>query len=113
MGKFSIKKGKDGQHYFNLLATNGQVILSSEGYTTTGAMHNGIESVKKNAPDDKHYDREESKNGKYYFTLKATNGQVIGKSQMYESTAGRDNGIESVKKNAPDAPTVEEEETVS
>jgi uncharacterized protein YegP (UPF0339 family) len=47
MGKFSTKTGKDGQHYFNLLATNGQVILSSEGYTTTAAMHNGIESVKR------------------------------------------------------------------
>jgi len=109
MGKFSTKKGKDGQHYFNLLATNGQVILSSEGYTTTTAMHNGIESVKKNAPDDKHFDRETSKNGKFYFNLKASNGQVIGKSQMYESESGRDNGIESVKKNAPGAPTVEEE----
>jgi len=109
MGKFSTKTGKDGQYYFNLLATNGQVILTSEGYTTAAAMNNGIESVKKNAPDDKHFDREESKNGKYYFNLKAGNGQVIGKSQMYESITSRDNGIESVKKNAPDAPTVEEE----
>jgi uncharacterized protein YegP (UPF0339 family) len=109
MGKFSTKTGKDGQHYFNLLATNGQVILTSEGYTTTAAMNNGIESVKKNAPEDKHFDREESKNGKFYFNLKAGNGQVIGKSQMYESTASRDNGIESVKKNAPEASTVEEE----
>ena len=55
MGKFSTKKGKDGH---NLLATNGQVILSSEGYTTTTAIHNGVESVKKNAPEDKHFDRE-------------------------------------------------------
>lgn len=109
MGKFSTKKGKDGQHYFNLLATNGQVILTSEGYTSTAGMNNGIESVKKNAPEDGHYDRENSKNGKFYFNLKATNGQVIGKSQMYESAASRDNGIESVKKNAPDAPIVEEE----
>lgn len=108
MGKFSTKKGKDGQHYFNLLASNGQVILTSEGYTTSSAMHNGIESVKKNAPDDKHFDRETSKNGKSYFNLKATNGQVIGKSQMYESEASMNNGIESVKKNAPEAPIVEE-----
>lgn len=109
MGKFVTKTGKDGQHYFNLLATNGQVILSSEGYTSASGMNNGIESVKKNAPADGHYDRETAKNGKFYFTLKATNGQVIGKSQMYESEAGRDNGIESVKKNAPDALTVAEE----
>src|ERR1700761_5201811 len=106
MGKFATKTGKDGQHYFNLLAANGQVILSSEGYTTTSAMHNGIESVKKNAPEDKHFEKASSKNGKFYFNLKASNGQVVGKSQMYESEASRDNGIESVKKNAPGAPTV-------
>ncbi len=108
MGKFSTKTGKDGQHYFNLLAANGQVILTSEGYTTTSAMHNGIESVKKNASDDKHFDRDTSTNGKFYFRLKATNGQIIGKSQMYESEASMNNGIESVKKNAPEAQTVEE-----
>jgi uncharacterized protein YegP (UPF0339 family) len=109
MGKFLTKTGKDGQHYFNLTASNGQVILSGEGYTSTAAMKNGIESVKKNAPDDNRYDRETSKNGKFYFNLKASNGQVIGKSEMYESIASRDNGIESVKKNAPEAPIVEEE----
>jgi uncharacterized protein len=110
MGKFETKLGKDHQHYFNLLAANGQVILSSEGYTTTSAMHNGIESVKKNAHIDAHYDREIAKNGKFYFNLKAGNGQVIGKSQMYESAAGRDHGIESVKHNAPEAVVVEVEE---
>ncbi|MBO9638744.1 MAG: YegP family protein, partial [Siphonobacter aquaeclarae] len=54
------------------------------------------------------YDRKTASNGKYYFTLKAGNGQVIGTSQMYESASGRDNGIESVKKNAPDA-SIEDE----
>ncbi len=108
MGKFVTKTGKDGQFYFNLLATNGQVILSSEGYTTSAARQNGIDSVKKNAGDDSRYEKLTSTNGKPYFTLKASNGQVIGKSQMYESEAGRDNGIASVKSNAPDAPVVEE-----
>lgn len=109
MGKFVTKKGKDGQYYFNLLATNGQVILSSEGYTSLAGMNNGIESVKKNSQIDGHFDRETSKNGKFFFNLKATNGQVIGKSQMYESIASRDNGIESVKKNAPIGIVAEEE----
>lgn len=108
MGKFKTKTGNDGQYYFNLHADNGQVILSSEGYTTTSARANGIESVKKNAGNDANYDRLEAGNGKFYFNLKAANSQVIGKSQMYESTQGRDNGIESVKSNAPNA-TVEEE----
>ncbi|MCR6720768.1 MAG: YegP family protein [Chitinophagaceae bacterium] len=108
MGKFVTKTGKDGQYYFNLKADNGQTILSSEGYTTAAARDNGIESVRKNAPDDSKYDRLTSKNGKHYFNLKAGNGQVIGTSEMYESAAARDNGIESVKKNAPDATVAEE-----
>ena len=108
MGKFSTKTGNDGQYYFNLKADNGQVILSSEGYTTTAARLNGIESVKANAGDDKKYERLTASNGKFYFNLKATNGQVIGKSQMYENEAGRNNGIESVKNNAPNAPIAEE-----
>ena len=108
MGKFATKTGKDGQYYFNLKADNGQVILSSEGYTTTAARQNGIDSVKTNAKDDSKFDRLTSTNGKHYFNLKAGNGQVIGRSEMYESAAGRDNGIESVKNNAPDAPVVED-----
>lgn len=108
MGKFVTKTGNNGEYYFNLVAGNGQVILSSEGYTTTAARQNGIDSVKKNAGDDARFDRLTSSNGKPYFNLKASNGQVIGKSQMYESEASRDNGIASVKANAPDAPVVEE-----
>jgi uncharacterized protein len=59
------------------------------------------------AQDDNKFDRKTATNGKYYFNLKATNGQIIGSSEMYESASGMENGIESVKKNAPDA-TVEE-----
>lgn len=107
MGKFVVSVRKNGEYQFNLKAGNGQVILSSEGYTTKAACLNGIESVKKNAPDDDRFDRKTSSNGKPYFNLKAGNGQIIGSSEMYESEASRDNGIESVKKNAPDA-SVEE-----
>lgn len=110
MGKFVITTRKNGEFQFNLKATNGQVILSSEGYTTLAACKNGIESVKKNSPEDARYERKKSTNGKFYFNLKATNGQVIGSSQMYQSEDSRDNGIESVKRNAPDAEVVEEQE---
>lgn len=105
MGKFVIKTQKDGQFYFNLVAGNGQNILKSEAYTTKPACLNGINSVKENAANDARYDRKESANGKPYFNLKAGNGQVIGTSELYESTAARENGIESVKKNAPEAAT--------
>lgn len=103
MGKFVITKRANGEFQFNLKAGNGQVILASEGYTTKAACENGIESVKKNSQDDARFERLTSKNDKYYFLLKASNGQAIGSSEMYESVASRDNGIESVKKNAPDA----------
>ncbi|MBB6235759.1 hypothetical protein HDC90_000359 [Pedobacter sp. AK013] len=105
MGKFVITKRTNGEYQFNLKAGNGQVILASEGYAAKSSCENGIESVKKNGQDDSKFERKTSKNGKHYFNLKATNGQIIGSSEMYESTSARDNGIESVKKNAPDAET--------
>ena len=107
MGKFVIKTQKDGQFYFNLLAGNGQSILKSEAYITKQACENGIASVKSNAGKKKRFEKKESKNGKPFFNLKAGNGQIIGSSELYETTASRDNGIESVKNNAPDA-SVEE-----
>lgn len=106
-GKFELKTSTNGKFYFNLKAGNGQIILSSEMYESKSAAENGIASVQKNAGDDGRYDRKESSSGKPYFTLKAGNGQVIGKSEMYESTASMENGIESVKKNGPDAAIVE------
>ena len=103
MGKFEITKRKNGEFQFNLKAGNGQIILTSEGYTTRASCDNGIESVRKNSPDDSKFERKESSNGKSYFNLKASNGQIIGVSQMYETDSARDNGIASVKTNATDA----------
>lgn len=103
MGKFVITKRKNGEYQFNLKAGNGQTILSSEGYSAKAGCENGIESVRKNSQDDSKYESKTSANEKYYFNLKATNGQIIGTSEMYESVASKDNGIASVKSNAPDA----------
>lgn len=106
-GKFEVKTAKNGQTHFNLLASNGQIILQSEMYETKASAMNGVESVKKNAPLDERYERLVSQSGKPYFVLKAGNHQVVGQSQQYESEAGRDNGIESVKKHAPEATVVD------
>jgi hypothetical protein len=103
MGAFDIKKDKSGQFRFNLKAGNGQIILSSEAYKTKASCENGIESVRKNSQNDAMFDRKTAKNGKPYFNLKASNGQAIGASEMYSSTSAMENGIASVKKNAPDA----------
>ena len=88
---------------FNLKASNGQIILTSELYNTEKAAENGIASVRKNAGSDARFERKASKKGEPYFVLKATNGQVVGKSEMYSGKPGMENGIKSVAKNAADA----------
>ena len=102
-GKFELNSSSNGKFFFNLKASNGQIILSSEMYESKAAAENGIESVKKNAADDGRYDRLTAKNGDPYFVLKAANGQQIGRSETYKSAAAMENGIESVKSNAPDS----------
>ena len=107
MGKFEIKTRKNGEFQFNLKATNGQVILTSEGYKTKASCLNGVESVKKNSQDEKRFEVKEASNGKPYFNLMASNGQIIGSSQMYANVVNMKNGIASVMKNAPEAPIVD------
>ncbi|MBI9044795.1 MAG: YegP family protein [Anaerolineaceae bacterium] len=106
-GKFELKAAKSGQYIFNLKAGNGQVILTSEQYTGKDGAKNGIESVRENSQEDGRFERLEAKNGQSYFTLKAKNGQVIGRSEMYSSNSSMENGIESVKKNAHGAEFVD------
>ena len=121
MGKFVLKTVATG-YKFDLKAGNGEVIATSEVYTTEAACKNGIESVAKNAPvagvEDqtvegfeavKHpkFEMYVDKAGEFRFRLKATNGQVIAVSEGYTSKSGCENGIASVKKNAVDAEVVE------
>lgn len=122
MGKFVIRETATGIK-FDLKADNGQVIATSEVYTTEDACRNGIASVQKNAPvaavedqtvegyaTEKHpkFEIYKDKAGEFRFRLKATNGQVIAVSEGYKAMAGCENGIESVKKNSVDAAIVEE-----
>lgn len=99
MGKFEIYKDMAGEFRFRLKARNGEIILSSEGYTTKASCANGVYAVQHNCGLVNRYERGEAKNGKHYFNLKAANGQVIGTSQLYTSTSSCDRGIESVRKN--------------
>ena len=107
MGKFEVYQDAKSEYRFRLKANNGQTILASEGYSAKAGCMNGIESVRKNSQDDSKFDKKISSNGKHYFNLKASNGQVIGTSEMYESSSGMENGIASVKTNAPNASVVE------
>ena len=121
MGKFVIKTVPSGMK-FDLKAGNGEVIATSEVYTTKAACKSGVISVKKNAPvahiedqteegykKEKHpkFEVYQDKAGEYRFRLKATNGQAIAASEGYKTKTSCLNGIESVKKNAPEAEVVE------
>ena len=83
------------------------LILTSQGYDDKSGCRNGIESVRKNGPNAAMFEKKSSSDGKFYFLLKAGNGQVIGTSQRYASEAACDNGIESVQHHAADAKLVE------
>ena len=124
MGKFVIKKAKTGIK-FDLKATNGQVVASSQVYKSMKTCLNGTASVVKNAPiaalEDQTvegYAKQKcpkfevyvDKKGEYRFRLKGINGQIIAVSEGYVKIASCMNGIDSVRKNAVDAPVEEEEE---
>ena len=118
MGKFVVKETKTGVK-FDLKATNGQVIATSEVYNSEASCLNGVESVRKNAPIANLEDQtvegfETAKNpkfeiytdkaGEFRFRLKARNGEVIAVSEGYVQKPSCLNGVESVRKNAPEAP---------
>lgn len=104
--RYEIFLGTDSQYYFRLRAANSEIILQSEGYTTRQGAVNGVQSVRVHSPYDRFYSRLPSRDNKYYFTLNAANNQTIGRSQVYSSSAAREIGIESVKRNGPTAPIV-------
>ena len=97
---YELKKDNSSKFRFNLKAANGEIILSSQGYAQKASALAGIESVRTNGPTETNYERKASTSGQPYFVLKASNGQVIGNSEMYSSPAARDNGIASVQKNS-------------
>ena len=118
-GKFVIITAKNGEFTFNLKASNGEVVLTaSETYPNMGACENGIASVKKNSgvhiedqtreekQTNPKYELYKDKAGEFRFRLKASNGEIIGKSEGYKAKASAKKGIASIAKNAPDAPIV-------
>lgn len=109
-GKFVVTKGNDEKYYFNLKAGNGEVILTSQGYKAKADCMNGIESVKKNSQSGSRFEVKKSNDGKDYFVLTSTNGQIIGKSQMYKSDGGCSNGMKSVSNSAADATVTDDTE---
>ncbi len=106
-GKYELKDARGGKFNFNLKAGNGQIVLSSETYETKKSAEKGIESVRKNGPNEKRFEKKSSTKKQPYFVLKASNGEPIGRSEMYNTEASRDKGIASVMKNSAEAKVVD------
>ena len=106
-GKFEIYKDKAGEFRFRLKASNGQGVLTSEGYKAKSGAKNGVESVQKNSGNAERFEKVTTKSGKHRFRLKAANNQIIGQSENYESEAARDNGIQAVHRAASGAKVVD------
>jgi uncharacterized protein len=102
-GKFELKKNDSGKFMFNLKASNGRVILTSQLYRAKAAALAGIESVRQHAADAANFERKTSAAGEPYFVLKAANRQIIGTSEMYNAAASMEKGIASVQAHAPEA----------
>ncbi|MGJ8657579.1 MAG: YegP family protein [Akkermansiaceae bacterium] len=94
---------KTKKFHYRLKAANGQIILSGQAYKDKASCANGVESVLKNGADENRYEIKESTDGRKYFVLKSSNGQIIGQSQMYKSESGLKNGIMSVGNNIADS----------
>lgn len=109
MGKFVIIKTGNGEYYFSLKTADSQIILTSQLYSSKADCIAGIELVRTNCSEFSCYERKKSIDKKHYFVLKASDGQIIGNSEMFETNAGMDNGIESVKKNGQSTSVIEEE----
>ncbi len=101
---FYTRESADGQHYFTLTEA-GKTLLKSELYKQKSSCLNGIESVKKNAQEEKNYEKLSSQNGKFYFNIKASNGQVVGTSVMFTSEAERQNAVDKLVAACHKAPT--------
>jgi uncharacterized protein YegP (UPF0339 family) len=124
MGKFVMGPTKNGGFRFNLKAANGEIIATSETYSSEAACRNGIESIRKNAVEAKLEDQTvenfeqqthpkfevyKDKSGEFRFRLKARNGEIIATGESYKAKASCLNGIDSIRRNAPDSPVIVEE----
>jgi len=98
-GYYELKKTDGGKFHFTLNAGNHEVILASQLYAEKGSAESGIAAVREHGTHDARYERKMSAKGEPYFSLKSTNGQIIGTSEMYGSEASRDNGVKSVMSN--------------
>ena len=102
--KVLLKESKAKEPFsFSFVNDAGKMVVKSENYKAKPSAVNGIESVKKNCQNDARYELKESKNGKFFFNVKASNGQIVGTSALFGSEAERGAAIDDLKAKGPDA----------
>ncbi len=106
-GKFEIENSNDDKYFFRLRSSGGTTLLISETFTTKASAKTSIASVQSNAANDGRYARATSSDKRYYFTLKASNGEKIGTSLLHDTENARNLAIESTKRDAPEAQVVD------
>lgn len=98
-----LRKSEANEPFSFVFVDDGKTIIKSENYAQKSSAKNGIESVKKNCLEDARYELKEASNGKFFFNIKSTNGQIVGTSGMFDSAADRSSTIANLKKQAPTA----------
>ncbi len=105
--KVLLKKSDKAEPFSFSFVAEDKTIVRSENYKIKASAVNGIESVKKNSQESSRYELNTAKDGRFYFNLKASNGQIVGTSPMFKTEADRSEAISALKTNAPSAPTQE------
>jgi uncharacterized protein YegP (UPF0339 family) len=95
--KFDVFVGADGDYYFRFVASNGETLLRSEGYTTRQGADNGIDAVVASAPDTRNVEVLQAADGQWYFTVKAANAEIVAMSEMYPSKFNAERGARTVR----------------
>lgn len=100
--RYEVFKDVRSEFRFRLKSKNHEIILaSSEGYTNKSDCLNAIGICQRNSPHDRHYDKRTTTGSKYYFTLRSDNGRDIGRSEDYNTSSARDEGIKDVQRDGP------------
>lgn len=105
--QFEIEKSENDQYFFRLRSSGDKILLYSETFTTKASAKGSIASVKANATTGSRYESRKTTDDRYYFVLKAGNGEILGRGTYQDTATSRDAAIATTKKEAPDAKTVD------
>ena len=97
VGKWIIKEKGEGEFVAFLYANNGEIMLTSEIYTSEESARAGIDTIRKNV-DGGTFVNYKDKNKNFYFKLKSVKNRILCVSETYKSEALAESAKESVKR---------------